>query len=377
LEALFGGGLLLEYVVARSARRFAHDRGCQVPASIKNRLVFEVTRGVEMFLSVEAGVAYKEDAGPSIRRASLAAWAQMLKRLGRRTLAERGLGLRGAAGRSPGGALTPASRGGVNPENVVWIFGAGRSGSTWLSSMMGELEGQHVWFEPWVGALFDPYHLRLEERGGRHFILSPYYKKTWLKSIRNFVLDGANVRFPEITGSEYLVAKEPGGSVGAVLLAEALPESRMVLLVRDPRDYTASWLDARKEGGWRSGEGPEDSTQRTAKLARRYSRLVGEAKRAFDAHEGRKVLVRYEDLRADTSGEMRRVYSALEIPVNEEELARVVDKYAWENIPEEKKGEGKFYRKATPGGWREDLTEEQARTVEEITAPLLKELYPA
>jgi hypothetical protein len=57
--------------------------------------------------------------------------------------------------------------------------------------------------------------------------------------------------------------------VGAVLLAEALPESRMVLLVRDPRDYTASWVDAHKEGGWRSGgEGPEDSAERTAKLAK-------------------------------------------------------------------------------------------------------------
>jgi hypothetical protein len=348
-----------------------------VPASIKNRLAFEVARGVEVFLSVEAGVARKEAAGPTGRRASFAAGAQKLKRLGRRVVPRRALNLKGAADRSPGGALAPASRGGVNPGNVVWIFGAGRSGSTWLASMMGELEGQHVWFEPWVGALFDPHHLRLEERGGRHFILSPHYKKTWLRSIRNFVLDGANARFPEITEREYLVAKEPGGSVGAVLLAEALPESRMVLLVRDPRDYTASWIDARKEGGWRSnGEGLEDSTKRTAKLAQRYLQLVGEAKRAYEAHAGRKALVRYEDLRADTLGAMRRLYSELGIAVDEGELAGAVDKHSWENIPEEEKGEGKFYRKATPGGWREDLTPEQARMVEEITAPLLKELYP-
>ena len=62
--------------------------------------------------------------------------------------------------------------------------------------------------------------------------------------------------------------------------------------------------------------------------------------------------------------------------MGEEELARVVEKYSWENIPEGKKGERKFYRKATPGGWREDLTPEQAQIVERITAPLLKELYP-
>jgi len=62
--------------------------------------------------------------------------------------------------------------------------------------------------------------------------------------------------------------------------------------------------------------------------------------------------------------------------VDEGELSRIVEKHSWENIPEDQKGEGKFYRKASPGGWREDLTPKQAETVERITAPLLKELYP-
>jgi hypothetical protein len=62
--------------------------------------------------------------------------------------------------------------------------------------------------------------------------------------------------------------------------------------------------------------------------------------------------------------------------VDERELTRAVEKHAWENIPEKDKGEGKFYRKASPGGWQEDLTPEQAQIVERITAPLLRELYP-
>jgi hypothetical protein len=106
-----------------------------------------------------------------------------------------------------------------------------------------------------------------------------------------------------------------------------------------------------------------------------YLQYVGNSKRAYDAHEGPKALVRYEELRADTLATMRRIYSELEIPLDEEELAQAVEKHSWENIPEEEKGEGKFHRKAKPGGWREDLTPEQARMVEEITAPLLKEFY--
>jgi hypothetical protein len=53
-----------------------------------------------------------------------------------------------------------------------------------------------------------------------------------------------------------------------------------------------------------------------------------------------------------------------------------VQKHAWENIPEDEKGQGKFYRKATPGSWREDLTPGQVEIVEQVSAPLLKEFYP-
>jgi hypothetical protein len=53
-----------------------------------------------------------------------------------------------------------------------------------------------------------------------------------------------------------------------------------------------------------------------------------------------------------------------------------VEKHSWEKIPPEQKGTGKFYRKAMPGGWREDLTPEQIKIIENITMPLLRDLYP-
>jgi hypothetical protein len=273
----------------------------------------------------------------------------------------------------------------VKPENIVWIFGTGRSGNTWLSSMMGDLGGFVVWREPNVGFLFGYLYYdwaREGQRGTRNFILGRY-KESWLNSIRNFVLDEARTRFPALSEDEYLVIKEPNGSIGAPLMMEALPESRMIFLVRDPRDTVSSTLDARQVGSWSyirtKGAEPlayEDPDAFVADRAGRYLHYVGKAKEAYDAHRGYKVLVRYEELRSDTLGTMKRMYSTLGIEVNDDELERVVHKHSWENIPEEEKGEGKFYRKAKPGGWREDLTPEQARLVEEITAPLMKELYP-
>jgi hypothetical protein len=276
------------------------------------------------------------------------------------------------------------SVGGIAPQNMIWIFGTGRTGSTWLAAMMEEPEGHDVWFEPRVGTVFDPQ--RFQRHGGKHFILASQYKDVWLRSIRNFILDGANARFPELDGG-YLAVKEPGGSVGACLIMEALPESGMVLLIRDPRDVVASWLDATRKGGWqtrRRGEGGRraESLAETKpnafvrRHANAYLQHVGSARRAYEAHEGRKVVVRYEDLRADTLGTMKRMYGELNIPVEEARLAKAVEKHSWENIPEEEKGQGKFYRKATPEAWREDLTRRQVKTVERITAPLLEEFYP-
>jgi hypothetical protein len=276
----------------------------------------------------------------------------------------------------------------IRPENIVWIFGTARTGSTWLALMMEELEGHTVWREPYVGELFGRLYydwVGVKHFQTKHFILGSN-KGSWLRSVRSFVLKEASARFPGVSNGGYLVVKEPNGSIGAPLLIEALPESRMIFLVRDPRDVAASSLDAKKKGSWLYERRVKERTRRSTafdvhadafieRTATKYLQNVGNVREAYYSHNGPKVLVRYEELRMDTLGTMERIYSSLGIPVDETELSKAVKKYSWENIPEEEKGEGKFYRKATPGGWREDLTPEQVKVVERITAPLLEEFY--
>jgi hypothetical protein len=274
---------------------------------------------------------------------------------------------------------------GLRPENIVWIFGTGRSGSTWLGSMMGSQDGCAMWNEPLVGNLFGNfYYFRMGDRKmGKHSILGEHYKEAWLGPMRDLVLGGGAARFPEVVERGYLIIKEPNGSIGSPLLMEALPESSMIFLIRDPRDVVASSMDARSEGSWLSGR--REDQGRTSKSnpnsyartrANSYVQQIEKTSQAYSAHGGRKVMVRYEELRADTLGTMKRIYATLHIPVNEGELVRAVEEHSWENIPEEEKGEGKKRRKATPGGWQEDLTSRQVEIVEEITAPLLEEFYP-
>jgi hypothetical protein len=292
----------------------------------------------------------------------------------------------GVRGRLSGGETRVS---GLDPANMIWIFCTSRSGSTWLRSMMAEIEGHKVWEEPSVGRLFGAFYRKAQKRqlASPHFIMGNPTRRGWISLIRAFVLDGARYAHPFLDPGHYLVIKEPDSASGAPLIMEALPESRMIFLVRDPRDVAASVLDAARKGSWMYEVLDKAAWRQKAQADRKpdnfvraransYLKLVGSIKEAYDAHEGRKVLVRYEDLRADPLGEMKRIYSTLEIPAEEEALARAVEKHSWETIPEKEKGEGKFYRKGTPGGWRDDLTPEQAQVVEDITAPLLKEFYP-
>jgi len=348
-----------------------------------SRTVIELARGIRAFLNLEAGLTRGElparapdeatpDAGELARvREQLEAREQEIAGLRRRLAA-------------------PAPRsGGVDPEKVVWIFCSNRSGSTWLSSMMGEIEGHQVWNEPLVGKLFgDLYYVGAAgHQKVKHYILGDFHKGSWLDSIQSFVLSEAGARFPEVAEKGYLIIKEPNGSIGAPLLAEAMPASRVIFLVRDPRDVAASGLDAARKGSWQYENAADRGWKREAladnqpdvwvrRRAQNYVRHAGKAKEAYEAHKGPKALVRYEELRDDTLVTMERLYTTLGIEVGGADLVRAVDKHFWENIPEKEKGQGKFYRKATPGGWREDLTPDQVAIVEQVSAPLLKEFYP-
>src|SRR5919106_799975 len=349
-------------------------------------------RNVKAFLNLEAGIVRGKVPGSgsgtqeAAPRPSGAGQDQRIERL-RRELGEKDKENARLRSRLAAGSFGLPG-GGVKPENLIWMFGSGRTGSSWLSTMMGDLEGHARWNEPYVGELFGTaYYIRAGDRmrGRKDYALGDDYREAWIHSIRNFVLEGANARFSGLGENGYLAIKEPNGSIGAPLLAEAFPESRIVLLVRDPRDVVSSAMAAQRKGSWgerwRANEDGDsladsDPDEFARQWANMYSVSLGNAREAYEAHKGPKAVIRYEDLRADTLQTMRGLYSSLGIPVDEQELTRVVQRHAWENVPENKKGPNKPHRKATPGGWKEDLTPEQARIVEELTVAMLDEFYP-
>ncbi len=323
----------------------------------RGRTVFEIARDRKLFLNIDVGITRGEVPGSA----------------------------REIAPASSEG-IPPPGTNNVRPENIVWTFGSAWADSAWLGSVMGELEGT-VWNRPMLGDLFgNLFYVRAAHRRDKDFVLGGS-EETRCSLIRDFILSAVEAKFPRATHNGYLIVNEPGGSLGAPLLAGALPESRLILLVRHPGDVIAAALRASGEsdqlalGNWqeelREAEiAPfEDPDFIVASQAARYFDFVGNAKKAYEEHAGPKASVRYEDLLADAPGTVKRIYSELGMAVDEGKLAEVVEKHSREQTTGEE-GPNRLHNEATSRNWRESLTQEQVEVVERVTAPLLNDFYP-
>jgi hypothetical protein len=80
------------------------------------------------------------------------------------------------------------------------------------------------------------------------------------------------------------------------------------------------------------------------------------AHQAYGQHEdSRRLLLRYEELLADTDLQVRRIVDWLGIAVPPG-LSEIVDKASFAALPVDRRGPGQFARAASPGLWRERFT---------------------
>ncbi len=84
--------------------------------------------------------------------------------------------------------------------------------------------------------------------------------------------------------------------------------------------------------------------------------------------------MRYEDLLADPRAHMRALLDWLALDMPDSELEATLDRHAFENVPAERRGSLEFFRAASPGLWRENLTAEEQAAMEDVIGPKLREL---
>jgi hypothetical protein len=286
-------------------------------------------------------------------------------------------------------------------SRLVWIFGSPRSGSTWLLKMLAEAPAPGVATidETWAGELFNT-TFAWHKAGGwtitasadSHatlpgWVLAADREHLWRPMMRAFLLEGFQdqlARGQARTSWErpYLVVKEPNTSEAADALVKVLPRSRVLFLVRDGRDVVDSLLDhfvtaswgAPKELQW-DNLPPSERQNTIGGTGAHWVYRMDAVQRACEVVGPNAVLtVRYEDLLADTPAELDRIARWLGVDASDRWVAEVASRHAFERIPKEERGSGKFHRAATPGLWRRNMSAAEQAMMEEVMGDKLREL---
>jgi len=270
-------------------------------------------------------------------------------------------------------------------KNLVWIFGLHRSGTTWLSRQLLSYH-THFWNEPGIAAHLGfmpnigPKKIRTIERhqDRKNYFFSKYFKDTWLFYLKKLILSRIYAEFQDI--SKKIIIKSPTGSIGSDIISETLPQSKIIIVQRDPRDVIDSIVDAMKEGSWRSKwlEHSLSSENRLSFVEDEANVIVKTWEvlwKTYEKHsKNLKYLVKYEDLRKNTLQELEKLYRFIEIDIDKKVLEKIVEKSRFEKISDRDKGSGKIKRSATPGKWKENLNNEEIVAMEKILKETLNKL---
>ena len=287
-------------------------------------------------------------------------------------------------------------------SRLIWVLGSSRSGNTWLSRMLAGHDdvvaiddphiGHHlsVWRPislAWGTATRLPQLQTLGEVKGRHddYFFSDRYRDAWARPLRELILTRFGAQADDLAAErgveQPLVAvKDPGAAGVAELISELFPSSRMLFIQRDGRDVVDSWLDAYRKGAWGMTEGtyslaPEGRLAFVRWQASVWLYRTEACERAFRRHAaGRRVKVRYEDLRADPVRELARVSLKLGISTTTERVREIVKENSFDEVPRSRRGPGQRIRSAAPGAWRQNLNAEERAAMNQIIGPKLREL---
>lgn len=160
-----------------------------------------------------------------------------------------------------------------------------------------------------------------------------------------------------------------------------------VCLVRDPRDVAVSYAFHSDFSFTCSIAAMGDATNiltgyRHAQTPQRLLDWSGHVKSWLDQADIPIHVIRYEDLLADTAGEFVRTLAFLGIAADTEAVARAVRHAAFAALQAQEKvadfaeraGSALFFREGRSGAWRQHLTIEEVRTIEDAHRATMERL---
>ncbi len=269
-------------------------------------------------------------------------------------------------------------------REVIFIVGSPRSGTTWLQRLMAShpnvSSGQesHL-FEWFLGPMLRKWHRLLklyeDDASKRSAVGLAAYLTTeqFQHLLRAFVSE--TLTMAQVQPGDLFLEKTPSHALFLKEILELLPDCRVIHLVRDPRDVTASLLAA--STSWGKGWAPKTAND-AALIWKKHVDAVEDAKALMRPDQF--IELRYEDLHSNTAEHLQKLATFAELEWDEAAIHEAIDRNSADKT---RKGEATplpvfgqhsertkevakepegFVRRAKPGGGH-DLSSKQKREV--------------
>lgn len=266
----------------------------------------------------------------------------------------------------------------------AFIVGSSRSGTTWLQLLLAQhplvatSQETHI-FLKYVGRAMRVWHRDAAAQDGRRKVGLPSVidDKVFRSACRSFTDTVFQAILDDTSGAACVVEKTPGHAVWGEEILSLYPEAAFIHVIRDPREVVCSLRSAGRSWG-------EHWSPTNVVDAVRLWRERVEGARSIGRLTFRYREVRYEDLLADTAGELTGILAFLDLPVEEGFCEETADACRIDRLRE---GSGSvhapwslssepagFFRRGKAAGWRNELTRGELRRIEYLASPLMSEL---
>lgn len=264
-------------------------------------------------------------------------------------------------------------------EKTVFIVGSGRSGTTWLQTLLAQhpqiaSAPETDLFAGYLALLEQRWQFELERRKkyrlttGLSNIIGERGFHDFMFQLSYGVLEGILRTKP---GAIIVLEKTPHNARYASLILQVLPQSIFIHLVRDPRAVCASMMAAAQNWGayW---------APRGAATAALLWRELVEAGFNIRKLTNNYIQIHYESLIDKPTETVGKLFEWLGLRVSPEVCAAYVEACRIERL---QKGDGagfsptkttkSFFRKGSKDSWRTELNKNQIRTIEYVAGEVM------
>ena len=269
-------------------------------------------------------------------------------------------------------------------RRIIWLASFPKSGNTWMRALLGNYLLPEP---PDINSLnrFSTADVRqdfFDRAAGRRFRANNM--DDWLR-MRAKVLPAIAASKP---GHHFVKTHSKVAIVRGHHLIMPQVTAAAIYVLRNPFDVLPSWsrhMSLPLDEVIDRMTNPDSMTTSPTGIIEVLGRWDDHATSWIDAPGLAPLIIRYEDLLSDTEAEIRRLFAALGVPVDEAQLARAVEAASFDSLRQQEKQKGfkerptgmkAFFATGQAGGWRNALSAEQVARVRAAFLPVLERFYP-